>query len=1389
MKDSKKIRDLDISFSGRNSFLPNVLKDALDDAAKQLGVNLEQPKPKNDVKQDYKTVTDPDAFTAGPDISFEKNSMLLDTYRIESDPINGGMGSVWKVHHTGWDIDLAMKRPQPKMFADEVSKDKFIAECQHWIDLGLHPNIVSCYYVRDIGGVPTIFSEWMDNGSLKDRIRDQSLYYGSDLDVQKRLLDIAIQYARGLRYAHSAGLIHQDVKPDNLLLTKDWQAKAADFGLANARAILTVLDGNITVEDSDQTMCAAAGGYTPAYCSMEQMGGKQLTRRTDIYSWAVSVMEMYLGSRPWQNGVVAGAACQEYMMKCRIEMPKSLQILLAKCMEGDPDDRPHDFEIIETELLKIYADLTGEDYPRPVPEASADNAESLNNRAVSFLDIGKESDAIELLKEGMTKRHFDSTLNLILYRWRTAEYSDQDVMRELDDLVKIYPDRSADLEQIRQQVLIEACGSPEPPRYRTIMPSGFLGSTLSNLILHDGKVIAVVRKRWKDGHVYNYVCHFETDTGRLLAQYPSDEDQPGIRFSGWEGSAGLSWDGKLLSITSSIKEHEGIFDVVSQKRVSEDPYRFKEMGKWRISTISADDFFKDKNQISSTYQDEIPLIGKKKDGNSVYEISSVETGQSVIRVVAHRLSWIFGSEFLVRTKTETFSILDASKKAVRILVKRGRLNGKTVLKSEKGNLTIIPDYDWSHGEVSQYAYGKFMVRLYGRYFALPDLREIEFPAQKDRSGHIYPRKIHSTSENQMLMREMINDRILLTLPLPVLPYDSSILSNEIQDYDGGRVIFFKSGSKTGWALLDLPAFPSEMYPQMKYHISVPVSSDEAMRRKKTEEERISLFLRSKEAGNIQDMIDIYRKTVSEESVGFETLHRMNEELSACCTKRNLLKVIGAPMNRFTAREEAVSLQLLPPRSCVSYSGRSYVFGDNYMIRRAEYPSGRVTYERKADALNSGFHYAHLESLCFGYKEEVYAAFYCYGHGGKKENRYRILGLGYDLTEKVILGEGQSEGVHVQLISVTEDNRFLLLSLTGDENRIILLDIQKKEIIRDLVINNNAKDAGSFQVNESLSMLCNNNTALELLWDYDPAPIERILPDVMPNTTMRISDKCLEEYYGEEGVDSVEIPEGITAIGEGAFEGCTLIRSVVIPEGVEYIGDRAFKNCTKLQKVDIRSHKLKGMFRDAFSNCSELSDFRMVESQLRVISDGTFAGCKKLEKMSIPEGIWKIGDNAFELSGLVECKLPSTLRVIGKEAFFHSYIRDIVLPEGLETLGEGAFDSTLLTSVTIPSSIDTLPAELFCQCRNLKHIYNDGSIKQIGQGALRDCSGLKSVQVAYGAVLNTNMFAEPPSFTKRAYKNAKKKTIIEPTRIHGVTWDIIHGKYVHMCYIEFIPVSK
>src|SRR5207237_662269 len=133
---------------------------------------------------------------------WSEGDVILDLYKVMGVLGEGGMGQVYRVHHRNWNIDLAVKSPKPDFFQTERQKEDFIAECETWINLGLHPHIVSCYYVHTMGGSPRVFAECVEGGSLKDWIDSGRLYEGGPVKVLERILDIAIQFAWGLQYAH-----------------------------------------------------------------------------------------------------------------------------------------------------------------------------------------------------------------------------------------------------------------------------------------------------------------------------------------------------------------------------------------------------------------------------------------------------------------------------------------------------------------------------------------------------------------------------------------------------------------------------------------------------------------------------------------------------------------------------------------------------------------------------------------------------------------------------------------------------------------------------------------------------------------------------------------------------------------------------------------------------------------------------------------------------------------------------------------------------------------------------------------------------------------------------------------------------------------------------------
>lgn len=373
--------------------------------------------------------------------------VIADLYEVRQVHAAGGMGLVYRVYHRGWGVELALKSPRPECFATEQDKANFERECETWVGLGLHPHVVSCFYVRRLEGIPRVFAEYVAGGSLRDWIADGRLYAGGPEAALARSLDLAVQVAWGLQHAHEQGLVHQDVKPANVLVTADGIAKVTDFGLANARPT----GGGRPPTEAGGTLLAPFGGLTPAYCSPEQAalaaggggpspGGAALTRRTDLWSWAVLVLEMFTGEVTWLGGQVAGEALEAYLAEApppgKPRLPAELAALLRQCLRVEAERRPRDFAAVVASLLPVYESATGQAYPRRPPRSVSPLADALNNRAISLLDLGDRAGAGRSLEEALRAQpgHPEATYNRGLLRWRDGAIGDTELLTELAEV-------------------------------------------------------------------------------------------------------------------------------------------------------------------------------------------------------------------------------------------------------------------------------------------------------------------------------------------------------------------------------------------------------------------------------------------------------------------------------------------------------------------------------------------------------------------------------------------------------------------------------------------------------------------------------------------------------------------------------------------------------------------------------------------------------------------------------------------------------------------------------------------------------------------------------------------------------------------------------------------
>ena len=367
----------------------------------------------------------------------------------------GGVGVVHRVYHREWDMDLAVKSPKPQFFQTEHGKRSYEQEAQTWIELGLHPNIVTCYLVRRIGGIPRLFAEFVPDGSLREWIIDGRLYQGGKDVALLRILDIAIQFAWGLDHAHRQTLLHLDVKPANVMMSGE-MAKVSDFGLAQTAM------GDTGGEESDDESYVTIG-MTPGYCAPEQYRAVELmkqqqfeeipkmTVQTDIWSWAVSILGMFFGGPPCnkQGGQNARSVCQEFLKRPPTEkrpaMPDRVAELLMHCFEEDPAKRPESMERVADRLTNIYEEAAGSGFPRPKPINATWTPDSINNRAVSLLDLNKPAEAVKLFNQAIAMQpwHPVVTYNRTILSWRLAELTDLATIEQLATLIKMRPKESS----------------------------------------------------------------------------------------------------------------------------------------------------------------------------------------------------------------------------------------------------------------------------------------------------------------------------------------------------------------------------------------------------------------------------------------------------------------------------------------------------------------------------------------------------------------------------------------------------------------------------------------------------------------------------------------------------------------------------------------------------------------------------------------------------------------------------------------------------------------------------------------------------------------------------------------------------------------------------------
>src|SRR5215469_7173912 len=313
-------------------------------------------------------------------------------YRIVGKLGKGGMGVVYKAKDTRLDREVALKFLSDGMAQDQQALERFRREAKAASALN-HPNICTVYDIGEESGKAFIVMEYLDGTVLKDLIGGHPM----ELD---RLLEISCEIADALAAAHVKNIIHRDVKPANIFMSEHGHAKVLDFGLAK----IAVPDRE---ESESRTLTVTQPGIamgTLPYMSPEQLHGRAVDHRTDIYSLGAVLYEMATGQGPFLGSTTAELISsilrdtQKPVSGLRAELPMGLERIIERCLAKQPAERYASVRELRGALELLRRETPSGSQSVSMPDASREASIAV----LPFTNISADPEN-EFFAEGITE--------------------------------------------------------------------------------------------------------------------------------------------------------------------------------------------------------------------------------------------------------------------------------------------------------------------------------------------------------------------------------------------------------------------------------------------------------------------------------------------------------------------------------------------------------------------------------------------------------------------------------------------------------------------------------------------------------------------------------------------------------------------------------------------------------------------------------------------------------------------------------------------------------------------------------------------------------------------------------------------------------------------------